>query len=36
MEQLGSVRFSPGYFTDDEDMEQAIGAVQELAGQLVD
>ena len=36
LEQLGSVRFSPGYFTDDEDMEQAIGAVQELAGQLVD
>ena len=34
MEQLGSVRFSPGYFTDDEDMGQAIEAVTELATQL--
>ena len=29
--QLGTVRFSPGYFTDDEDIEQAIEAVRELA-----
>ena len=29
--QLGTVRFSPGYFTDEEDIEQAIGAVRELA-----
>jgi len=28
---LGTVRFSPGYFTDEEDIEQAIGAVRELA-----
>ena len=29
--QLGTVRFSPGYFTDEEDIEQAIDAVRELA-----
>ena len=29
--QKGTVRFSPGYFTDDEDMEQAILGVTELA-----
>ncbi len=29
--QNGTVRFSPGYFTDDEDLEQAIEGVQELA-----
>ena len=29
--QLGTVRFSPGYFSDDEDIEQAIAAVRELA-----
>ncbi len=29
--QLGTVRFSPGYFTEDEDIEAAIGAVRELA-----
>ena len=28
---LGTVRFSPGYFTEDEDIEQAIAAVRELA-----
>ena len=29
--QNGTVRFSPGYFTDEEDMEQAILGVKELA-----
>ncbi len=29
--QNGTVRFSPGYFTDGEDLEQAIEGVQELA-----
>ena len=29
--QKGAVRFSPGYFTDDEDIEQAITAVTEIA-----
>ena len=29
--QNGAVRFSPGYFTDDEDIEQAITAVSEIA-----
>lgn len=28
---LGTVRFSPGYFTDEVDIEQAVGAVRELA-----
>ena len=28
---LGTVRFSPGYFTDEEDIEQAIAAVRDLA-----
>ena len=28
--QLGTVRFSPGYFTEDEDIEAAISAVREL------
>jgi selenocysteine lyase/cysteine desulfurase len=30
--QKGSVRFSPGYFTDDEDIETAIEAVMSVAG----
>jgi cysteine desulfurase family protein len=29
--QNGAVRFSPGFFTDDEDIEQAITAVTEIA-----
>jgi len=29
--QNGAVRISPGYFTDDEDLEQAIHAVTEIA-----
>ena len=29
----GMVRFAPGYFTDDEDIEQAITGVAELAKQ---
>ncbi len=29
--QNGAVRFSPGYFTDDEDIEQAITAVTDIA-----
>jgi len=29
--QNGAVRFSPGYFTDDEDIEQAIAAVTDIA-----
>ena len=29
--QLGTARFSPGYFTEDEDIEVAITAVRELA-----
>ena len=29
--QLGTVRFSPGYFTGNEDIEMAIAAVRELA-----
>ena len=31
VEQNGSVRFSPGYFTDDEDLQQAIDGVADLA-----
>ena len=31
LEQKGSVRFSPGFFTDDEDLEQAIVGVSELS-----
>ncbi len=31
VEQKGLVRFSPGYFTDDEDLEQAVAGVAELA-----
>ena len=30
--QNGAVRLSPGYFTDDEDLEQVIEAVGEIAG----
>jgi selenocysteine lyase/cysteine desulfurase len=29
--QNGTVRLSPGYFTDDDDIEQAITAVTEIA-----
>ena len=29
--QKGTVRFSPGYFTDEEDLEQAIEGVKDLA-----
>jgi len=29
--QNGSVRFSPGFFTDQEDLDQAVAAVSELA-----
>ncbi len=28
---LGAVRIAPGYFTDDEDLEHALGAIAELA-----
>ena len=31
LEQKGTVRFSPGYFTDQEDVDLAITAVEELA-----
>ena len=31
LEQNGTIRFSPGYFTDDEDLEQAVTGVAELA-----
>jgi len=31
LERNGTVRIAPGYFTDDEDIEQAIKAVSELA-----
>jgi selenocysteine lyase/cysteine desulfurase len=31
LSQKGSVRFSPGYFTDDEDIETAIEAVMSVA-----
>jgi selenocysteine lyase/cysteine desulfurase len=31
MEHKGAVRFSPGYFTDDEDIETAIAAVMDVA-----
>ena len=31
LEQNGTVRFSPGYFTDDEDIDQAIEGVKDLA-----
>lgn len=31
MEHKGAVRFSPGYFTDDEDIEAAIAAVMDVA-----
>ncbi len=29
--QNGTVRFAPGYFTDEEDIHQAIAAVEDLA-----
>jgi cysteine desulfurase/selenocysteine lyase len=29
--QKGTVRFAPGYFTDEEDIHQAIAAVEDLA-----
>ena len=28
---LGAVRIAPGYFTDDEDLEHALGAIEELS-----
>ena len=28
---LGAVRIAPGYFTDEDDLEQALGAIAELA-----
>ena len=28
---LGAVRIAPGFFTDDEDLEHALGAIAELA-----
>jgi selenocysteine lyase/cysteine desulfurase len=31
VEQKGTIRFAPGYFTDDEDIEQAITGISELA-----
>jgi selenocysteine lyase/cysteine desulfurase len=31
VEQKGAVRLAPGFFTDDEDIEQAIAAVNDLA-----
>ena len=34
LEQNGAVRFSPGYFTDEEDMTRAIEGVRELAATL--
>ena len=30
-EILGAVRIAPGYFTDEEDLEHALGAIAELA-----
>ena len=30
-EILGAVRIAPGFFTDEEDLEQALGAIAELA-----
>ena len=35
VEQKGTIRFSPGYFTDEDDVEQAIKGVTELVGMLV-
>ena len=32
LERNGTVRIAPGFFTDDEDIEQAIKAVGEIAG----
>jgi cysteine desulfurase family protein len=32
LERNGTVRIAPGFFTDDEDVEQAIKAVTEIAG----
>ena len=31
IEQKGAVRFSPGYFSDEEDIDQAIAGVADLA-----
>jgi len=31
VEQKGTIRFAPGYFTDDEDIEQAVTGISELA-----
>lgn len=31
VEQKGTIRFAPGYFTDEEDLEQAITGISELA-----
>jgi cysteine desulfurase/selenocysteine lyase len=33
--QKGTIRFSPGYFTDEDDVAQAIKGVTELVGMLV-
>jgi cysteine desulfurase/selenocysteine lyase len=35
VEQKGTVRFSPGYFTEDDDIDQVIEGVSELVGLLV-
>ena len=32
LERNGTVRIAPGFFTDDEDIEQAIKGVSEIAG----
>lgn len=32
VENQGTIRFSPGYFTDDEDIDQAIAGVADLVG----
>lgn len=32
VEQKGTVRFSPGYFSDEEDIDQAIAGIADLAG----
>ena len=32
VEQKGAVRIAPGYFTDQEDLEQAIAGIADIAG----
>ncbi|MBT6277876.1 MAG: cysteine desulfurase, partial [Chromatiales bacterium] len=32
VEQMGAVRISPGYFTDEQDIQQVLAGVADIAG----